>query len=245
MIDLVAVAGMAALVALMVALVGVGVAKASVLAGDSDSASRRGILVIFLLQMWLGLIAVLAFRGVFADASLRPPRLPLFALAAFASIVLLNRTKTLDKLIASTPRHWLIAAQTFRIVVELVLFAFFVDGHVPPQLTFEGRNFDIWAGITAPIMAWLVLQHRVKPIVAVIWNLLGIAVLLNTIVVFQTSVPGPLYANWPGGPLVSAGEWPLVWLPTFLAPLAIFLHVVSLRQFARAATDSQATTETR
>jgi hypothetical protein len=238
MIDLVAVIGMAALVALMVALLGVGVAKSTALAGDPESANRRGIWVIFALQIWLGLVAVLAFRGVFSDWSARPPRLALFTLAAFLMIVLINRTKTLNQLIASTPRHWLIAAQTFRVAVELVLFAFYVDGHVPLQLTFEGRNVDILAGLTAPIVAWLVARHRVK-LVAVIWNVLGIAVLLNTIVVFQTSLPGPLYAHWPGAPLTSAGEWPLVWLPTFLAPLAIFLHVVSFRQFARDARPSE------
>ncbi|MEO8876137.1 MAG: hypothetical protein ABI461_11160 [Polyangiaceae bacterium] len=233
MIDLWAVIAMAALTAVMVALLGIGVAKIARRAGDEASASRSGILVIMALQGWLLTTAALAFTGTLSEWAARPPRLPLLTLAALLAIVFLNFTAPLKKWIASTPLHWPIAAQTFRVAVELVLFAFFMDGHVPLQLTFEGRNLDILVGLTAPVMAWFVARKIAKPIAVFVWNVAGLAILLNTIVIAQSSVPGPMNHGWPGAPFTAIAGWPLVWLPTFLAPLAIFLHVVSLRQSVR------------
>jgi len=37
----------------------------------------------------------------------------------------------------------------------------------------------------------------------------------------------------PGAPLTAITSWPIVWLPAFLMPVAVFLHVVSLRQNLR------------
>jgi|GEM_PF-6363278 len=41
---------------------------------------------------------------------------------------------------------------------------------------------------------------------------------------------GPLHLSWPGTPFTAIATWPMVWLPAFLAPLAVFLHGVSLQR---------------
>jgi hypothetical protein len=110
------------------------------------------------------------------------------------------------------------------------------------QVTFEGRNFDILVGLTAPVAAWLVARRLASPAAVLCWNLAGLAVLANTIGTVATSVPGPLHLAWPGEPFTALAEWPLVWLPAFLAPLAVLLHIFSLRQtLLRAAFESQPT----
>ncbi len=35
---------------------------------------------------------------------------------------------------------------------------------------------------------------------------------------------------WPGEPFAEFASWRLICLPAFLAPLAVFMHVASLRQ---------------
>ena len=45
-----------------------------------------------------------------------------------------------------------------------------------------------------------------------------------------TSVPGPLKLAWPGEPFAEFASWRLICLPAFLAPLAVFMHMASLRQ---------------
>ena len=80
------------------------------------------------------------------------------------------------------------------------------------------------------MMAWLIATRRVPPQAAVAWNLAGLAILGNTIFTVVTSVPGPLRLAWPGKPFTELATWRLVCLPAFLAPLAVFLHMASLRQ---------------
>ena len=79
-------------------------------------------------------------------------------------------------------------------------------------------------------MAWLVAHRKVPRTIAAAWNLVGLALLGNTIFVVVTSVPGPLNLEWAGGPFAEFASWRLICVPAFLAPLAVFMHIASLRQ---------------
>jgi len=105
-----------------------------------------------------------------------------------------------------------------------------VAGGAPSQVTFEGRNFDVLVGLTAPLIALAILRWNLGPRLVILWNVLGLAILSNTIFTTLTSLPGPAHLNWQGAPFTAFGDWPFVWIPGFLAPLAIFLHVMSIRQ---------------
>ena len=216
-------ASMVVLAAGMAAVVGLWLARRS-----------RPLAVGFLaaLGLWLAATAALAHAGVLSDWTARPPRVGLLPLAFLATTLLLGRTATLRALVEATPRAWPILAQTFRVPVELTLFALYASGRAPVQVTFEGRNLDVLVGLTAPLMAWWVWRRRANPALVVGWNVLGLTILANTVVTVLTSTPGPLHLPWPGAPFTAIAEWPLVWLPAFLAPLAVLLHVVSLQQTA-------------
>jgi hypothetical protein len=49
---------------------------------------------------------------------------------------------------------------TIRIPVELVLFFLFTYKAVPELMTFEGRNFDILSGITAPVIFYFAFIRK-------------------------------------------------------------------------------------
>jgi hypothetical protein len=181
------------------------------------------------LAAWLILTAWLATTGVLSDWAARPPRLPLVVAGALALGLVLQRTAAFRALLGSTSIYWPIGLQIFRFAVETILFALHRTGRAPVQVTFEGRNFDILVGLTAPIVAWSVARGRASPWLVVGWNALGLGVLVNTMAVVATSTPGPLFL-WPGAPFTELMRWPLVWLPAFLAPLAVMLHVASLQQ---------------
>ena len=179
---------------------------------------RWAMAVIGTLVVWLGVSVPLARV------------LPVVALGGLGLALLLGRTPAFRGLVRSTPAAWLIALQAFRIGVELVLFGFHATGRAPVQVTFEGRNLDILVGLTAPLVAWWVARGRATPWSVIAWNILGLAVLANTVGVVATSTPGPLHFDWAGAPFTELLRWPLVWLPAFLVPLAVLLHVASLRQ---------------
>ena len=218
---------------IMAGLLAAGASKATRRAGGPN-ATRVGLWVVAALCGWLALVTLLTQVGVFADPLALPPRVLFLPLAAFIAMALVLRTTAARRLIAVVPRHWPIAAQTFRVGVELVLFAYYTAGRAPEQITFAGRNFDVLVGASAPIVAWLLATGRVGRGWAIGWNIAGLVVLANTVVTVVTSAPGPLHLDWDGPPLTAITEWPVVWLPALLMPTAVFLHVVSLRQMLAA-----------
>jgi hypothetical protein len=212
---------MVSLVVLVVAVLGLWAARRSV---------PLAVGVVAGLSAWLLLGALLASAGVLSNWTARPPRMALLAPTALLAGFVLSRTSTARAMIASTPLAWPVAFQTFRVLVELVLFALYRTGRAPVQVTFEGRNLDVLVGLTAPLLAWWVARRRSAPGLVVTWNVLGLAMLANTVFTVVTSLPGPQHLHWPGAPFTAPATWPVVWLPSFLAPLAATLHAVSLQQ---------------
>jgi hypothetical protein len=215
----------------MLTLVSVGVANAARRGGRTAPEARRLALSVGGgLVLWLVATAALARAGILAAWTALPPRWPLLPALAFIVIALISRARTTKLFITHTPLHWPIAAQSFRVAVELAIYALHSEGRAPRQITFDGRNFDVFVGLTAPLVAWLVATQRAKPPLVLVWNVAALAVLANTVFTVATSTPGPLHLDWPGAPFTAIASWPVVWLPAFLMPLAVFLHVVSLQQ---------------
>ena len=180
---------------------------------------------------WLALTAVLAERGFFDDFRSLPPRfLPLFGLPLL-TLLALTFSRRVAPLLAAVPPAWPIAAQAFRIPVEIVLWRLAVAGAIPELLSFHGRNVDILVGLTAPVVAYACFVRRAWPArVAVWWNWAGVVILLNVVVHAQLSAPTPWGILETDPPTTFIADWPYVWLPGFLVPLAWLLHAVSLRQ---------------
>jgi hypothetical protein len=106
----------------------------------------------------------------------------------------------------------------------------FEQGKLPIQLTFEGRNFDIISGITAPIVAFLLSKNLVSRGVVIVWNVVSLGLLINVVATAVLSLPTPfrVFMNEPANRIVA--EFPVIWLPGLLVPLAYGLHFLSLRQ---------------
>jgi hypothetical protein len=180
---------------------------------------------------WLALTAVLAERGFFEDFQSLPPRMLLGVGPPLLTILALTVSRRVALFLAAVPPTWLVAAQTFRIPVEIVLWQLAVAGAIPELLSFHGRNVDILVGLTAPVVAYVCFVRRAWPAwVAVWWNWAGIVVLLNVVVLVQLSAPTPWRMFETDPPATFIADWPYIWLPAFLVPLAWLLHALSLRQ---------------
>jgi hypothetical protein len=180
---------------------------------------------------WLALTAVLAERGFFEDFQSLPPRMLLGVGLPLLTILAFTVSRRVAPLLAAVPPVWLVAAQTFRIPVEIVLWQLAVAGVIPELLSFHGRNVDILVGLTAPVVAYACFVRRAWPArVAVWWNWAGIVILLNVVVHVQLSAPTPWRIYETDPPATFIADWPYIWLPAFLVPLAWLLHALSLRQ---------------
>jgi len=117
--------------------------------------------------------------------------------------------------------------------MELFLWLGYRGGYVPGLMTFEGLNYDIIVGLTAP-MAGMVFfgRNRYHRFQAVLWNVFGIALLLNIVAVSLMSLPeaSPLHVfdARPANRFIA--DFPFIWIPGFIVPFALMLHLFSLRQ---------------
>ena len=84
----------------------------------------------------------------------------------------------------------LIGFQFFRVPVAMFLRGMYQAGQVPVQMTYEGLNFDIFVGLTAPAMAWLVWRGKVGSYAIWAWNALGLVLLAEAIL-----IAAPLHAD--------------------------------------------------
>lgn len=182
---------------------------------------------------WLGITAVLAWSGIIGVWTAFPPRWPLLPLTALVTSILLGLTPTAGRLLAEIPPWQPVALETFRVAVELAFWSLHARGMAPVQVTFEGRNLDALVGLTAPLIAAGIATRRIGPRPTIAWNIFGLAMLINAIATVATSTPGPLHLDWEGEPFRAIVSWPVVWIPAFLAPIGISMHVVSIRQALR------------
>ncbi|RYY94658.1 MAG: hypothetical protein EOO11_17430 [Chitinophagaceae bacterium] len=198
------------------------------------AAARRRFLVLAALVVvaWGAAIGVGAYRGAFRITGL-PPRPVVLMLAGVLGLTLCSFTANGRALLRALPLQALLYFQAFRIAVELVLFQGYREGALPVQMTFEGHNFDIIAGVLA-VAAGYWVQHRKAGYrtVAVAYDIIGLGLLVNVLLVALRSMPTPLRTYTSGPDLGIVGTFPYIYLPSVLVVLAVAGHILSLRQLA-------------
>ncbi len=121
-----------------------------------------------------------------------------------------------------------------RIPVEIVLFLLFLHNAVPEIMTFEGRNFDIIAGISAPFIAYYGLtKNRLNRHSILIWNFICLGLLMNIVTNGLFSAPSPIQKFAFDQPNIAILNFPFSWLPTFIVPIVLFGHLTSIRKLLK------------
>lgn len=186
------------------------------------------------LLAWLLLQGAVAGRGFYTVVGGWPPRMagqlvpPLLLLAA---LLLSRRGQSyLDRL---RPGR-LTLLHVVRVPVELVLLGLYQHGAVPQLLTLAGRNPDILAGLSAPVVYYLVFRRRwLGPRALLGWNLVALASLLNVAAHAALSVPSPFQRLAFEQPNVAVLYFPFNWLPACVVPLVLLAHLAVIRRLWR------------
>jgi hypothetical protein len=179
---------------------------------------------------------LMAMRGWFRDFSIGPPRLMIVFIVGFTGMCILANRAQAIRWLAQIPQSWLILAQVFRVFVEIIFF-FLVKASLFPQImTFEGRNFDILIGLSAPVLGHFVDRAdkagtgaRFRKLIFA-WNILGLLLVSNALMTAMLSAPTPIQRIFVQPSTALVGHFPYVWLPAFVVPLAYLLHMLSLRK---------------
>jgi len=196
---------------------------------------RRATAVVFIaLPTWLLYVGLLAYFGVVRNPALRPPGMVYILLPVFIFVFLfVIRSPAGARVAISIPLWALLGFQVYRVGVELFLHELWHDGLAPRMVTFNGTNFDILIGVSAPLIAWLASRGQLETRLALIWNALGLLSLANVAARSALTAPGPLHILHSEVPNLAIGTFPYTFIPGFLAPLAVVLHVFAIRSLRR------------
>lgn len=192
-------------------------------------AKQRIILTVSIL--WLALHGILAFSGFYLATEAIPPRFVIIFLPMLIIVMVFGWSKygkTFRSKINFERLHYI---HVVRIFVEVFfLYGLFKAGFVAEEVTFQGNNYDIIPGLTAPIIAYLYYQKKkIGKGLLLWWNILSTCVLLYTISQALLSAPFPFQILSFDQPTIAFLYFPIVWLPAFVAPLVIFSHVMTIR----------------
>jgi hypothetical protein len=98
-------------------------------------------------------------------------------------------------------------------------------------MTFEGRNFDILSGITAPVIFYFgFVQKRLDKKILILWNVICLGLLINIVANAVLSAPFPFQQFSFDRPDIAILYFPFVWLPCCIVPIALFSHLAIIRQ---------------
>jgi hypothetical protein len=212
-----------------------GVSRALERARWSNRDRTRTVLVTaVLLSGWLACAVALATLGVYGGGTSRIPTIQFgIGVPVLIGGLLIWRWPAVSRLIEAVPRHWIIAIQFFR--VEGVTFlSLFAAGLLPGLFALPAGLGDVAVGVLAAAIAIRASGGRpLNPRTVLRWNVLGIADLVVAIGTGFFTVPSAFQLAAFDRPNELISIFPLVLIPTFLVPLAILLHVISLIQLRR------------
>ena len=197
-------------------------------------AAHHSTLAIAIIATWLLVQGIIASTGFYSVTNSFPPRFILLVLPPLVLIVVLFATKKGRRFIASLDIKTLALLNIVRVPVEIVLLWLFLHNSIPQIMTFEGRNFDILSGLTAPVIYYFgFVRKTLNNKILIAWNVLCLILLINIVTLAILSAPFPFQQLSFDQPNVAILYFPFIWLPCCIVPLVLFSHLVSIRQLTR------------
>lgn len=187
-----------------------------------------------ILLAWLGVQTLIGRSGFYTVTDTIPPRFLLMVTPPLLLIIRLFATSKGRNYIDGLDLKTLTVLHTIRIPVELVLIWLFVHKTVPELMTFEGRNFDILSGLSAPIIYYFgFVKKQLNSKSILLWNIICLVLLINIIANAVLSAPFPFQKFAFDQPNIAVLFFPFNWLPSFVVPLVLFSHLATIWQLRK------------
>jgi hypothetical protein len=185
---------------------------------------------------WCLLQSILAGSGIYEDTSVLPPRLLVLGiLPPVIFIIVMFTTRKGKAFIDQLDIERLTWFHLIRVPVEITLSLLFHLGMITVYQTMEGTNFDLFSGLTAPLVGWYAFRGAtVKRNLLLQWNVVCLLLLMNVVITSALAMPGPLQRiDFPGTEFAVL-YFPFNLLPTFIVPLVLFSHLAVFRRLRKA-----------
>lgn len=190
--------------------------------------------VLFILVGWMIVQTLISVPGFYTVTTTLPPRFALTLVPPLVFILFLFATAKGRQFIASLNIKSLTLLHIVRMPVEIILLGLFIYKTIPGIMTFEGRNFDILSGLSAPVIYYFMFVRRKLPAkLFLLWNIICVGLLVNIVVIAILSAPFPFQQLAFEQPNIAVLYFPFVWLPAVIVPLVLLSHLVSIYQVIR------------
>ena len=194
-------------------------------------AANKSNTTLIILTVWLAAQAFVAFSLFYTETNTLPPRFLILVLPPLVTIILLFVLPKGRQFISGLSLQYLTLLHTVRIPVEVVLYWLAIQKVVPEIMTFEGRNFDVFSGITAPfIFYFYFVKKSIGKTIMLLWNFICLGLLMNIVTIAVLSAPFPFQQFAFDQPNVAVLYFPFVWLPCCIVPLVLLSHLVTIRR---------------
>jgi hypothetical protein len=201
------------------------------------TASKRSGTTAIVLLSWLATQAAIGLSGFYEITTGNPPRFALLVVPPLILIVILLVSRNGKAYVDGLDSRWLTLLHCVRVPVEIVLLWLSLQKVIPQAMTFEGRNFDILAGLTAPFVYYFGFSvKRMSRKAMLVWNFLCIGLLINIVAVALLSAPFAFQQIAFDQPNIAVLYFPYIWLPGFIVPIVLFSHLATIRQLIRGQT---------
>jgi hypothetical protein len=221
-----------ALPVLLVCLLAWGTLVAWRRSGAPMNATRRAsAMSVVGASAWMAATWMAAASGVLRQWERNPPPFGILVVLIIALAFALTYSRFGARFATGIPLWALVLVQAFRLPLELAMHGMYTRGIMPVHMTYTGLNFDIITGVAAIPVAVLSTRGQVGRTIVTVWNIVGLALLINVVSVAILGTPrfryfGEEHLNvWVVYP-------PFVWLPAVMVLTALAGHLVIFRALA-------------
>jgi hypothetical protein len=192
-------------------------------------ATRFSLLPLFMVLSWLVFIGISSFFHFFTITDTLPPRFILLVAPPLFMIIFLFITTRGRLFLNKIDVKMLTLLHIVRVPVEVVLYMLSMHKAVPELMTFDGINYDILSGLTAPVIFYLAfVKQNLNKKIFILWNLICLLLLFNIVIHAVLSDPSPFQQLAFDQPNKAVLYFPFVWLPGGIVPFVLFAHLVTL-----------------
>ncbi len=193
--------------------------------------------IVVLVAVWIVLQSVAGLVGLYRSYDQLPPRIFAFGVGpTIVTIIVMIAMRRSREILMQCNLESLTLLHIVRIPVEFGLYQLAHNNAVPSAMTFEGGNYDILAGVTAPLaMILFARANSLRRIPLLVWNVLALVSLFNIVSIAIRATP--IFSTHLAfeRPNLAIFYFPWVLLPTFIVPTVLFAHVVAILKLLKTA----------
>jgi hypothetical protein len=188
---------------------------------------------------WSFTHSLLALAGFYENTAATPPRFGLVLIPAILSIVFGLLPQQQKWFLEKRDTRISTFLHGIRLPVEMVLYGLFTHRMIPELMTFEGRNYDIVIGISAPLIGWLFVKNKLPKRLLLIWNMIGLIFVLFIMFNGILSAELPFQQFGFEQPNRAMNYFPFVLLPAAIVPIVIWTHLSDIIKLKKEITEER------